>query len=455
MSINPFVFQQPRPYMMDKWNRGDSVVLKRFDGYWGEKAKTSQFVLTWSTEAAARLLELQSGTVDGIDNPGVNDIAKIKADPSLQFKEREVNNTLYIGFNNKFKPFDNILVRQAIAMGIDRERIVKNFFPTGSQVADFLTPCTIPNGCVGTKWYSYDLAKAKELLTQAGFPNGFKTTITLREAVRAYIPEPNLIATEIQAQLKKNLNIDAKIVILESGAMLDNASAGTIEGIHLLGWNGDYPHITNWMDFHFSASMKQFGTPFKEIYEPLQQGAQIADPKQAEALYVKANNAARDLVPLIPVAHSGSGVGYRADVLNAHASPLGNEYFAPMIPGSRDKFVFMQNAEPISLYCNDETDGESLRACEQVLESLLAFAPGTQEVVPGLATACTPNTALTEWTCKLRANVKFHDGSAFTADDVVMSWGVAWDFTNPLHIGNTGAFEYTTILWGNVLHAPK
>jgi peptide/nickel transport system substrate-binding protein len=442
------------PDMFDSWNRGESVVFKRFDGYWGEKAKTSQFVMRWSSEASARLLELQAGTVDGIDNPGVNDIAVIKEDPTLQYKERLVNNTLYIGFNNNFKPFDNVLVRQAIAMGIDRERIVKNFFPVGSEVADFLTPCTIPNGCVGNKWYAFDVAKAKALLTQAGYPDGFKTTITLRDVVRAYIPEPTAIATEIQAQLKQNLNIDAEIVILESGAMLDKASAGTIEGIHLLGWNGDYPHITNWMDFHFGATQKQFGTPFKEIYEPLAQGAQIADPKKAEALYVKANNAARDLVPLIPVAHSGSGVGYRADVKNAHASPLGNEYFAPMIPGNRDQFVFMQNAEPISLYCNDETDGESLRACEQVLESLMSFKPGTQEVVPGLATSCTSNAALTEWTCNLRKNVKFHDGSNFTADDVVMSWWVAWDYTCPLHIGNTGAFEYTTILWGNVLHAP-
>ena len=442
------------PYMMDKWNRGENVTLKRFDDYWGPKAKTSQFILNWSTEAAARLLELQSGTVDGIDNPGVDDIAKIKADSTLQYKDRLVNNTLYIGINNKFKPFDNVLVRQAIAMGVDRERIVKNFFAEGSQVADFLTPCTIPNGCVGTKWYSFDLVKAKELLTQAGFPDGFKTTITLRAAVRPYIPDPPNIATEIQAQLKKNLNIDATIVILESGAMLGKAAEGTIEGIHLLGWNGDYPHITNWMDFHFGASQKQFGTPFKEIYEPLAQAAQIADPKKAEALYVKANNAARDLVPLVPVAHSGSGVAYRADVKNAHASPLSNEYFAVMTPGSRDKFVFMQGAEPISLYCNDETDGESLRACEQVLESLLAFKPGTQEVVPGLATGCTSNADATEWTCKLRKNVKFHDGSAFTADDVVMSWWVAWDYAMPLHIGNTGAFEYTTILWGNVLHAP-
>jgi peptide/nickel transport system substrate-binding protein len=272
--------------------------------------------------------------------------------------------------------------------------------------------------------------------------------------VRAYIPDPPAIATEVQAQLKKNLNIDAQIVILESGAMLDKAAAGTIEGIHLLGWNGDYPHITNWMDFHLSATQKQFGNPFKEIYEPLAKAAQIADPAKAKSLYVTANDFTRELVPFIPVAHSASGVGYRADVKNAHASPLGNEYFAVMTPGKRDSFVFMQNAEPISLFCNDESDGESLRACEQVLESLLAFKPGTQEVTEGLATKCAPNADLSEWTCSLRKGVKFHDGSTLTADDVVMSWWISWDYTMPLHIGNTGAFEYFVTLWGNYLHAP-
>jgi len=59
----------------------------------------------------------------------------------------------------------------------------------------------------------------------------------------------------------------------------------------------------------------------------------------------------------------------------------------------------MQNAEPISLYCNDETDGESLRACEQILESLLSFEVGGVAVKPGFATSCAPIAALTEWTC--------------------------------------------------------
>ena len=126
------------------------------------------------------------------------------------------------------------------------------------------------------------------------------------------------------------------------------------------------------------------------------------------------------------VSHAGSADAFRAEVEGAHASPLGNEYFAVMKPGDRETMVWMQNAEPISLYCADETDGESLRACEQVLESLLSFKVGGTEVLPGLATSCDPNADLTVWTCHLRDGVKFHDGSKLDAADVVQSLAVAW-----------------------------
>jgi len=442
------------PFKLEAWNRGDSIVMKRFDDYWGEKAKVETLVFRWNKEGAARLLELQSGTVDGIDNPSPDDFDVIRNDPNLKLIEREVLNVFYIGMTNTFKPFDDVRVRQAIAMGIDRERIVKNFYPAGSVVATHFTPCAIPNGCTGEPWYEFNPTKAKELLAEAGYPNGFKTKIYYRDVFRSYLPEPGLVATDIQAQLKENLGIEAEVVVMESGAFIEESSAGRLDGLYLLGWNADYPHITNFLDFHFGAANPQFGKPHPEIYEVLQKAAQIADPKEAEALYTQANNAIRELVPMVPVAHGGSAVAYRADVEGAHASPLGNEYFAVVKPGDRDTFVWMQNAEPISLYCNDETDGESLRACEQMLESLLAYEVGGTAVKPGLATSCDPNEDLTVWTCHLRDGVKFHDGSLLDANDVVMSWVVAWDAAHPLHIGNTGAFSYFSYLWNSLLNPP-
>lgn len=442
------------PYMVSEWKRGDELIFKANADYWGDKAKTETLVFRWSSEAAQRLLELQAGSVDGIDNPGPDDFAIIEADANLKLINRPALNIFYVGMNNTFPPFDNEKVRQAIAMGIDRQRIVDNFFPAGSEVASHFTPCSIPNGCVGEAWYDFDPAAAKALLADAGYADGFETVLNYRDVVRGYLPQPGVVAQDIQAQLLENLNIKVNIVVQESGTFLDNADAGLLEGLYLLGWGADYPDMTNFLDYHFGAgSSKQFGEKFTDITDALKAGAALASDADREPFYITANNAIKQHVPMVPISHGGSGVAYKAVVEGGHASPLGNEYFAVMSNGA-DTFVWMQNAEPISLYCADETDGESLRGCEQVTESLLSYEVGGTAVEPKLATACTPNGDLTEWICTLRQGVKFHDGSAFDANDVVFSLQIQWDAAHPLHKGNTGAFTYWSGLWGGFLNAP-
>ena len=87
------------------------------------------------------------------------------------------------------------------------------------------------------------------------------------------------------------------------------------------------------------------------------------------------------------------------------------------------------NAEPLSLFCADESDGESLRACEQTNESLYRY-DGAKSV-PALATECKPSADSKTWTCKLRDGVKFHDGAALDANDVVVSYALQWDTKQP------------------------
>ena len=430
-------------------------MLTRNENYWGEPAANSTVVFRWSSEAAQRLLELESGTVDGIDNPGPEDFAVVEADSNLQLVVRPALNVFYVGMTNTFPPFDNELVRQAIAMGIDRQRIVDNFYPAGSEVASHFTPCSLPNGCAGDPWYEFNVEEAKALLAEAGFPDGFDTTITYRDVVRGYLPQPGVVAVDIQAQLKENLNINAEIVVMESGAYLDATAAGEVEGLHLLGWGADFPDIVNFLDYHFGAgASKQFGTKWPDITEALAEGAQLADNAAREPFYVTANNAIRQHVPMIPVAHGGSAVAYKATVEGAHASPLGNEDFAVMsIPG-QDTFVWMQNAEPISLYCADETDGETRRACEQINESLYRYEVGGTATIPNLATECVPNTELTEWTCTLQEGVTFSDGSTLDANDVTLSLIVQWDASSDYHVARIGTFEYWGGLFGAFLNAP-
>jgi ABC-type transport system substrate-binding protein len=111
----------------------------------------------------------------------------------------------------------------------------------------------------------------------------------------------------------------------------------------------------------------------------------------------------------------------------------------------------MQGNEPISLYCADESDGESLRGCGQVVEGLYSYAI-TGEVRPQLATECTSNEDLSVWTCSLREGVLFHDGTTFDANDVVTSYTAGLDASSPLHVGNTGVFEYYDYLWGGLIN---
>jgi len=436
------------PYMVEEWKRGESITFKAFPDYWGEAPKAETLVFRWSTESAARLNELMAGTIDGFDNVGPDDFATIEGDPNLQLAKRPALNVFYIGMTNTYPPFDNVKVRQAIAMGIDRQRIVDTFYPVGSEVASHFTPCSIPNGCEGDPWYDFDPEAAKALLAEAGFPDGFQTKLYYRDVVRGYLPQVSNVAQDIQAQLKENLNIDAEIVVMESGAFIEASASGQLNGLHLLGWGADYPHITNFLDYHFGKDTQQFGKIDPKIYEPIIAGGQIADPVEAAPIYAEANNAIRELVPMVPVAHGGSAAAYRADVTNPQASPLTTELFAYSDPGGRDVFVWMQNAEPISMFCADETDGESLRACEQVTQALYGYKINDTAVEPHLAESCEPNEDLTVWVCKLRQGVKFHDGSDFDSADVLATFDMGLNPGSPYHKGNTNLWEYYDYLWG-------
>lgn len=453
------------PYMLQSWKRGDSLTLVTNPNYTGpNKPKADKVIVRWSDQAAQRLTELQAGTVDGIDNPGTDDYATIKSDSTLKLYNRAGLNVFYLGFNNHPKtkgfdntknPFANEKVRQAIAMGIDRKRIVDNFYPEGSSVADYFTPCEIKFGCVGDKWYDFNAAAAKTLLSSAGFPNGFSTTISLRDVVRGYLPDPKSVAQEIQSQLKNNLGITVTLDVQESGAYLDNASAGKLTGLHMLGWGADYPDQTDFVDYHFgSGASDQFGDKFKDIVAAIKKGAQSSDAATRTAAYTEVNNLIKQHVPMIPIAHGGSATAFKADVTGAYAGPLGDERLFVMKPGDRGQIVFMQNAEPISLYCADETDGETLRLCEQIGQGLYTYKIGGTDAVPELATGCTVSSDNLVWTCKLQTGVKFSNGAAFDANDVVNSYALQWDTKHPLHIGRTAAFDYWSGLFGGHLNPP-
>ncbi len=441
------------PYMIEEWVQGDQVIYKRFDDYWGEPAASETAVLRWATEPAARLVELQAGNVDYITSVGTDDLEAIEADPDLTLVPDPNPNIFYLGMTNTHPPFDNILVRRAIAMGIDRQRIVDTFYAPGSEVASHFTPCTIPNGCEGEEWYDFDPEAARDLLAEAGFPDGFETSLFYRDVTRVYLPEVSSVAVDIQTQLRENLNIEAEVVPMESGEFIAESQAGNLAGLHMLGWGADYPHVSNFLDNHFAGTGTQFGEPYPEVFEAMNAGNVIVDVAEAAPFYADANNALKEFIPMVPVAHGKPANAALATVEGAYVPPFGSFQMYKMDSG-KDTIVVMQNNEPISLFCHDETDGESLQGCQQVIEAMLEYADDAGDAVPELATSCEASEDGLVWTCNLREGVLFHDGSKLDANDVVASWAIGLDAGSPLHVGNTGAFSWYEFLWDQFINAP-
>jgi len=443
------------PYKLGEWRKGEEIILVANEDYWGEAPLTPTVVLRWSSEPGQKLIELQSGVADGIDNPSVDDLGSIESDENLINIPRLAINIFYIGMNDMFTPFDNEKIRQGIGLGINRQSFVDQFYSPTSVVADYFTPCDIAFGCEGEAWPAFDPEAGKALiaegLAELGLDEFPEVPISLRVVDRTYLPFPEQVAQELQNQLQENLGISTFIDVQESGTFIQNAYLPNLPGFHLLGWNADYPDPTNFLDFHFgSGAGPQFGNGHADVHEALVRGATSLDPEVRQQAYADANTLLTQRVPMVPVATGGSSTAWAAGIEGAHSSPLSNEEFRVIETGD-DDLVWYQSAEPISFYCADETDGESLRACEQVAESLYGYSIGGVDAEPRLATECVGNETADEWTCTLREGIKFHDGADLTAHDVVTTYAHSWDKSNPLHTGTSSQYYYLSGLWGGFL----
>jgi ABC-type transport system substrate-binding protein len=271
-----------------------------------------------------------------------------------------------------------------------------------------------------------------------------------------------LVAEEIQNQLWENLNISVKTRILDETDFYNAIDTGTFPSLYLLGWGADFPDVTNFLDTHFGMNANgQFGDKYTDIVDALKKGIVPVSNEARRPYYEIANNAVKQHAPMVPISNGGwiapdsLAVAYKRDVDKSQASPFGLETFSSIAISGREVFIWMQSAEPLSLYCADETDMESWRACAQVIETLYGFSAGGATPEPALAELCQPDDDQTIWTCTLQKNVMFHDGSWLDANDVVTSFAVQWDASNPLHKGNTGAFTYFKEFWGSFLYSPS
>ena len=442
------------PFRLDGWDGDGDIPLTRFDGYWAQKARTPSVIFVAETDAGRRLEKLREGSVDAVDIVAPGDVEAVRANPDLTVTPREGLNVAYVGFDNRFAPYDNEIVRRAIGVGIDRAAIVEAAFPPGTTVASHFLPCAIPFACVGSGWPEPDQEVARDLLADVGFADGFETTIAFPEEPRDYLPDPNGAALALQTQLKERLGITATLRPMPFGDLVAAADAGKLDGIYLLGARARYPDASLLLESHFGPGASlQFGDRFDDIRKWLLRG-HVDDAEARAKAYKGVNDLLRRHVPMVPLAHVGSDGAFRTDVEGKQASPTSTDRFAGVVPGDRSQFVYMQHERPGSLFCADESDDVALRVCAQLSESLYRHDSPEPALVASLANACVPDENLIVWTCTLRDGIRFHDGAALDANDVVLSYAIRWDAAHPLHRGRQGAFQAFVDRFGGFLHPP-
>ena len=438
------------PLALAAWEQGVQIVLTRNDSYWGDRAASERVVIQWEPESAARLLQLRAGTVDAADNLAPTDEAAIAADASLALLTRPGFNTFYLNFNNRYAPVSDVRVRQAIAIALDRQRIVDLFYPSGSTLATHVPPCVIESACVGDAWYAQDLVAARALLADAGYPNGIDLTLSLRETPRAYLPDPVAVATDIQAQLAA-VGIRVTLKVEEAGGYIGKLLSGELESASFSAALPDYPEAWNSLGIDFgSTSGPAHGDQYPQLVALLDEAQREPDPAARAALFTQINNEIRSQVPVVPIANGASLIAARAAVRGLVASPVAMERFASVRVDGSDTFTWLQGGEPAGLYCMDEEDREAVRICAQVMEGLYGYAEGGTTAEPRLATGCVASADGLVVECALRSGVRFHNGAQLDAGDVLDSFAAAWDCTHPLHIGRTGDFRGWSWIMGTL-----
>ncbi|MGQ3215799.1 MAG: ABC transporter substrate-binding protein [Shinella sp.] len=187
------------PYALQDWRRGSSLAIARFDTYWGEKPKNGEVVFQYFTEATALNNALLTGSVDIITSVQSPDsLAQFKDNPDFTVSEGKSTTKLLLAYNDRVAPFDNVKVRKALARAIDDEKLLKAVWGDyGTLIGSFVPP-TDPWYVDLTKVDAYDPESAKELLKEAGYPDGFSFTIDTPN----YDPHP-IAAQFIQSELAK------------------------------------------------------------------------------------------------------------------------------------------------------------------------------------------------------------------------------------------------------------
>jgi len=297
------------PLQFESWTPGEKIELSRSDDYHGELAKSEKYVVKVVSEQSARIAELETGNSDVAESIGSSNVKRVEQTDGVDVVDVPSVSLDYIGLNTEKEPFDDVKVRQAISMVIDKESIIDGVYEGYSVKAEGPVAPTIFGHDESLKGSEYDVETAKQLMEEAGYADGFETTLWTDDD-----DGRKDIAVSVQSQLEE-LNIDIEIVELEWGTYLERVNNGEHD-MFVLGWSTatEDADFTLYQLFHSSQHGSTGNRTFiddDELDSLLDDARQETDIDKRKEIYSEAQELLVELAPMIYLGHSEhlAGVG--------------------------------------------------------------------------------------------------------------------------------------------------
>ncbi len=293
----------------------DNIVLERFAGYWGEPAYLDKVTYKIIENADSILMSLQSGAVDLFAHLTSTQVAQLGDDFNIEEGTMNLVQAMYL--NNAEKPFDDVRVRQALCYAVDRQQILDLAFDGyGSLIGSSMYPAFgkyFDDSL--TNHYPHDVEKARALLADAGYPDGFAMTITVPSNYQPHIDTAQVIVEQL-----KEVGVAAEIQLVEWGTWLSDVYAGrqfqaTVVGVDASTMTARalLERFTSTAGNNFiNYSSAEYDAFFQEAVSAADDAAQTAAYKRAEANLTEnaANVYIQDLADLVAVRKGLTGVRF-------------------------------------------------------------------------------------------------------------------------------------------------
>lgn len=306
-------------FKFEEWQPGQYVRLVKNEEYWDGTAKLDSVTFKVVPEDLTRIAELNTGD-SHVTNPlSASDVEQIESTDGLSFIQQGSVSLDYLGFNTQKEPFDDKRVRRAISMAIDKKQIIDGI--TNGYAKEAVGPLA-PNvfgSHENLEGIDYNPEEAKKLLAEAGYPDGFATTIWTNDT-----RERMDSATNIQAQLEQ-IGIDVEIEVFEWGTYVEEIGKGEHD-MFILGWSNSTADADVGLNplFHsenMGASGNQTFTDNEELDSLLDEARKTADESERIELYNQAQELLVEEAPMVYLMHKDFLLGVSDRVKNLSMTP--------------------------------------------------------------------------------------------------------------------------------------